>query len=119
MSSNSGEWETPQHLFDKLSELVGGFTLDPCATPANAKCERFFTKEDDGLVRSWAGERVLVNPPYGREIVTWVRKAYTESIMGGALVVCLLPARTDTAAGFFDDTSSRSTSSFRFLGCTP
>ena len=36
-----------------------------------------------------------MNPPYGRTIARWVRKAY-ESSMSGATVVCLLPARTDT-----------------------
>jgi len=88
------EWETPQSLFDELSWIYGGFTLDPCATPQNAKCTRYFTREDDGLRQRWEG-KVFVNPPYGREIDRWVRKAF-ESSQGGALVVCLLPARTDT-----------------------
>ena len=61
----------------------------------NAKCERFFTIEDDGLLQDWQG-RVWMNPPYGREIGRWMRKAY-ESSLAGATVVCLVPARTDTA----------------------
>src|SRR5579872_1504519 len=93
-SSASAEWATPQCLFDELSRLFGGFTLDPCATAANAKCETFFTRERDGLTQRWEG-KVFVNPPYGREIGRWVAKAYEESLRG-ALVVCLLPARTDT-----------------------
>lgn len=36
-----------------------------------------------------------MNPPYGRTIGDWMRKAY-ESAQAGALVVCLVPARTDT-----------------------
>jgi phage N-6-adenine-methyltransferase len=93
-SSASDEWETPQSLFDELDWIVGGFTLDPCATAQNAKCDRFFTKHEDGLAQPWEG-KVFVNPPYGREIGRWVSKAYEESLKG-ALVVCLLPARTDT-----------------------
>jgi phage N-6-adenine-methyltransferase len=93
-SSATAEWATPQFLFDELSDIYGGFTLDPCATPENAKCETFFTREDDGLAHSWEG-KVFMNPPYGRTIGLWVRKAFEESTRG-ALVVCLLPARTDT-----------------------
>ena len=88
------EWETPQSLFDELSWTYGGFTLDPCATRENAKCARFFTRVEDGLVQPWEG-KVFCNPPYGREIGRWVEKAYDAS-HHGALVVCLLPARTDT-----------------------
>jgi phage N-6-adenine-methyltransferase len=93
-SSATDEWETPQALFNELSWIYGGFTLDPCATRQNAKCARFFTRADDGLARRWDG-KVYLNPPYGREIGRWVRKAFEESLRG-ALVVCLLPARTDT-----------------------
>jgi len=93
-SSASDEWETPQALFDELDRIFGGFTLDPCATPDNAKCHHFFTRHDDGLVQPWAG-KVFMNPPYGRAIGSWVRKAW-EASLDGALVVCLLPARVDT-----------------------
>ncbi len=93
-SSGSGEWETPQKLFDKLNSKFG-FTLDVCATEKNAKCQRFFTLEDNGLARPWVGERCWMNPPYGRDIADWVAKAKVEAIMG-TLVVGLLPARTDT-----------------------
>ncbi len=92
-SSQTPEWETPQSLFDTLNNTYH-FTLDPCATPQNAKCARFFTKEQDGLSQTWTGT-VFLNPPYGREIGKWIQKAY-ESSLAGATVVCLLPARTDT-----------------------
>lgn len=88
------EWETPAKIFADLHAEFN-FTLDPCATASNAKCGRFFTAEDNGLSRSWAGERVFMNPPYGRAIGLWMWKAYRES-QGGALVVCLVFARTDT-----------------------
>jgi phage N-6-adenine-methyltransferase len=93
-SSATGEWETPQVLYDELARIFGGFTLDPCATRDNAKCAHFFTREDDGLGRDWTG-KVFMNPPYGREIGKWVKKAWAESLKG-TLVVCLLPARVDT-----------------------
>ena len=93
-SSKTNEWGTPQDTFDKLNEEFN-FTLDPCATKYNAKCPKFYTKEDDGLSQDWGGERVFMNPPYGRTINKWIEKAYKESLKG-ATVVCLIPSRTDT-----------------------
>ena len=94
MSSNTPEWATPQSFFDALNQEFH-FDLDPCSTHENAKCERHFTKEDDGLSKSWGGEIVFCNPPYGRELPKWVKKCYEES-QKGAVVVMLIPARTDT-----------------------
>ena len=87
------EWETPLSVFDPLNEEFR-FTLDPCATPETAKCEIYFTPDDDGLTQPWTPHRVFMNPPYCRnELPKWVAKAYQESLCG-ALVVCLLPAST-------------------------
>jgi len=92
--SRSVEYETPDWLFRAL-QAEFGFTLDPACTHENAKCKKHFTKEQDGLRQDWAGHSVFLNPPYGREIGKWVSKAH-QSSLAGALVVCLLPARTDT-----------------------
>ena len=93
-TSNTDIWETPQDFYDRW-DAVYHFDLDVCALPENAKCERYFTPEQDALKQDWIGV-CWMNPPYGRNIGTWVRKAY-ESAQNGATVVCLLPARTDTA----------------------
>ena len=77
-SSKTDLWETPQSFYDELDKEFQ-FTLDPCATPENAKCEMFFTKEMNGLTQNWGGNRVFCNPPYGKEIGKWVKKAYEES----------------------------------------
>jgi phage N-6-adenine-methyltransferase len=90
--SRKDDWGTPRRVFDALNAEFG-FTLDPCATPENAKCEKFYTKNDDGLSKSWAGETVFMNPPYGKEVSAWMEKAYSET---SATVVCLVSARTDT-----------------------
>jgi len=92
-SSKSDMWETPQAFFDNYN-AVYHFTLDVCAIPENAKCKRFFTPEEDGLKQPWKGV-CWMNPPYGRQIGKWVKKAY-ESSLTGATVVCLIPSRTDT-----------------------
>lgn len=94
MSSNTDEWATPRLFYEELNEEFN-FTLDPCCTKENHKCEKYYTKEDDGLTKSWKNERVFMNPPYGKEIIKWVKKAYSEN-KEGTLIVCLLPARTDT-----------------------
>jgi len=91
-SSKTDLWSTPQYFFDKLNDEFN-FTLDPCATAENAKCDKFYTKEDDGLSKDWSDERVFMNPPYGREIGRWVEKARNS---GAQVVCCLVPARTDT-----------------------
>ena len=90
----SDEWETPLELFAELNREFN-FTLDVAALPDNAKCPVFYTPGEDGLAQEWQGV-CWMNPPYGREIGKWIRKAYEESLRG-ALVVCLVPARTDTA----------------------
>lgn len=89
-SSTTPEWSTPQAFFDELDKEFH-FTLDPCATVENAKCEKFYMKEDDGLSKSWAGETVFMNPPYGREISKWIKKAYEESESS----VCVSATRKD------------------------
>jgi phage N-6-adenine-methyltransferase len=94
-SSETDEWPTPDSFFSEMVGEFGGFDLDPCCTVSSAKAPKFFTKEDDGLAQDWTG-RVWMNPPYGREIGKWMRKAH-ESHLAGAEVVCLVPARTDTA----------------------
>lgn len=94
-SSRSEEWGTPQVLFDEL-DAEFHFDVDVCATDKNAKCSKFFTKEQDGLKQSWSGKTVWCNPPYGKKIAEWVKKAYLESRGGGGCIVLLLPARTDT-----------------------
>jgi phage N-6-adenine-methyltransferase len=92
-SSKTDLWATPQEFFDKYNALYG-FNLDVCANQNNAKCSNFFSIEDNGLEQEWRGS-CWMNPPYGREIIHWMRKAY-ESSLCGATVVCLVPARTDT-----------------------
>jgi phage N-6-adenine-methyltransferase len=91
-SSLTPEWPTPAGVFQALNERHQ-FTLDACATPDNAKCKRYFTPEQDALRQEWSGT-IWCNPPYGRAIGKWLRKAW-ESSQQGATVVCLVPSRTD------------------------
>lgn len=119
-SSKSPEWPTPQKFYDALHAEFN-FTLDPCCQEDTAKCARFYTPETNGLVQDWSKDRVFMNPPYGDPqapcsegctkkrcsergfchaeyvpgIIDWMRKAHEES-QKGALVVCLVPSRTDT-----------------------
>lgn len=86
-------WGTPQWFFDALDKEFG-FTLDPCSDGTNAKCEKFYTPENSGLVADWGTESVFMNPPYS-ECEAWMAKAYSAA-QRGATVVCLVPSRTDT-----------------------
>ncbi len=111
-SSKTDEWSTPQDFFDELNKEFD-FTLDPCATPENAKCEKYYTKEDDGLKQDWSGETVFCNPPYGRAIKDWVKKCYEESKKPNTTVVMLIPARTDTS--YFHDYIYHKAKEIRFI----
>lgn len=94
-SSKSMEWETPQNLFNNLNEEFN-FTLDPCSTRENAKCEKYYTIKENGLIQDWKNETVFCNPPYGADIKKWVQKCYEENIKNNITIVMLIPARTDT-----------------------
>lgn len=91
--SGSTVWATPPALFLALNQEFD-FTIDVAADSGNAHVERYFDTDTDALRQSWAGERVFCNPPYGRDLGRWVKKAYGEAIDNGALVVMVLPART-------------------------
>ena len=103
-STGQDEYSTPQDLYDDLNKKYK-FTLDPCSTHENHKCEKYYTKAEDGLKQNWGGEVVFMNPPYSKKCKktgnpgqeAWIKKAFEES-RNGAIVVGLLPARTDTIA---------------------
>jgi phage N-6-adenine-methyltransferase len=111
-SSEDLTWETPQTFFNLL-DLEFHFTLDPCCVKETAKCDTYFTPETDGLSQSWEGHEVFMNPPYGREIGPWMHKAAEESALSGLTVVCLVPARTDTA--WWHDTVFQYNADVRFV----
>lgn len=92
-SSKSDLWSTPDDFFAELDKEFH-FTLDVCATADNAKCDDYYTEAMDGLSLKWDGI-VWCNPPYGRNINKWIKKAVNAALRG-ATVVMLLPARTDT-----------------------
>ena len=94
-SSKTDNWTTPIEFYRRLNEEFR-FNLDPCADEFNHKCDKYFTKEQDGLKQDWGGYRVYCNPPYGRNIDEWVKKAYEEGHKENTLVCMLIPARTDT-----------------------
>ena len=94
-SSNKSEWTTPQEFYEELDREFH-FTLDPCADDFNHKCEKYYTKEQDGLAQDWGGEVVFCNPPYGnKETGIWTKKCYEEALKPNTTVVLLIPARTD------------------------
>jgi len=95
-SSRSDNWPTDPAVFRNLELRFGPFDLDPCASHENAKCPRYFTRADDGLAQEWTG-RVFVNPPYGRQLALWMQKAHEAAQTTAEVVVCLVPARVDTA----------------------
>jgi len=97
-SSVRPDWETPDELFAALHKFYN-FTVDVAASEHNAKLERYYSVNTNGLCRNWGDERVWCNPPYGREISDWVDKALSateDDPYSAEIVVMLVPARTDT-----------------------
>ena len=111
-SSKTDLWSTPHDFFDTLNQEFN-FTLHPCATTENAKCQKFYTIKENGLSQNWEGERVFCNPPYGRAVKDWVKKCFIESQKPNTLVVLLIPARTDTS--YFHDYIYKKTKEIRFV----
>lgn len=93
-TSQKDDWETPKDFFEKLDKHFN-FEWDLAASNNNSKCSKFFTKENSALKEDWGGLNgwLWCNPPYGKELRHWVKKA-SES---RANVVMLIPARTDTS----------------------
>ena len=115
------DWETPHGFFADLDDEFH-FTLDVCASQDNAKCARYFTTADDGLAQPWEGV-CWMNPPYGRGVDRWIRKAY-ESSLQGATVVCLVKSTTIRSGGTRTRhtrrcATSRDVSSFTAPGIEP
>lgn len=93
--SGDPEYYTPQDLFLYLDNIFC-FDVDVCAKPGVNKVETFYSPEEDGLSREWAGN-CWMNPPYASaEMKQWIRKAYVSARDNKATTVCLLPASTDT-----------------------
>lgn len=109
-SRESDEWQTPPEVFDPLRKEFD-LQVDVCATKENAKLPEYFSREADGLTQRWAPRRCWMNAPYSR-VAAWICKAEMEA-WRGALVVALLPARTDTA--WFHNTILANGYEVRFL----
>ena len=90
------DWATPRWLFALLDREFH-FTLDVCADAENAKCAGYLNQETNGLLTPWGKRVCWMNPPYGqKQLPQWMKKAHIESKCG-AVVVCLVPSRTDAS----------------------
>lgn len=92
-ASKKQDYATPWDLFNVLNDEFH-FTLDVCADEQNRKVDKYFSIKDDGLSQDWKGV-CWMNPPY-KDMKKWIIKAYEESIKHDSIVVCLIPARTNT-----------------------
>mgnify|MGYP000993835066 CR=1 FL=1 len=97
-SSKKEDWETPQLFFNELNKKYK-FNWDLASSDANAKCVNHFTVGDDSLSQDWSAleGNLWLNPPYGRDLKRWVKKAYESSLNREGVLVMLIPSRTDTS----------------------
>lgn len=108
-SATRTDWRTPTWLVSSIESFFRsvsggevGIQLDPCASPKRAAhfARRNIHPPADGLRENWAGQNVYCNPPYGRGIRDWARKAcalrHEDLIDGTTNVILLIPAAVDT-----------------------
>ena len=111
---------TPRWLFRALDDEFR-FTLDVAASAHNAKCEKYFDAETNGLLQSWQNQVVWCNPPYESEhLQAWMSKAWNEC-KKNCTAVLLVPCKTDQA--WFHDVALRGEIRFikgrvKFIGST-
>jgi phage N-6-adenine-methyltransferase len=86
--NDTERWQTPPEIFDPLMEEFN-FDLDAAADSDTTRCLRFLW---DSLKIDWPGDRIWMNPPYGRKLEPFVRKADEEAAKGKTLVA-LIPFR--------------------------
>lgn len=99
------DYETPRSVFDPLNAEFE-FDLDAAASATNALCPYYLTKKDDALSNrskeeGWPGERIWLNPPYGKQLKFFVAAAFWQAFARYKLVVLLIPSHT--AEGWFHD----------------
>lgn len=98
-SSDTDQWYTPSEIIDLVQQVLGSIDLDPCSNSKdapNVPASNHFTIEDDGLLQEWRG-RIYMNPPYGRDIILWVKRLQGEFELGNVTeAIALVPSRTDT-----------------------
>jgi len=66
--ARNDEMYTPSFLIEAARDVMGSIDLDPASCEVanrTVKADRFYTKEQNGLDKTWAGN-VWLNPPYSR-----------------------------------------------------
>ena len=93
-NSKAIEYSTPVKLFKPLQEEFD-LKIDVCASDKNYKCNTYWTKEDNSLIKDWIGN-CWMNPPFSRELNKWVKKLHNDTKKFGGTKVCLIPVRSNT-----------------------
>ena len=103
IGTGENEWYTPAEYVELAREVMGGIDLDP-ASCAQANevvgAATFYTKEDDGLSKDWAG-RLWLNPPYSRDLMPAFVEKLRTSFMDGAVDQAVLVSHNNTDTAWF------------------
>lgn len=86
-SSNTDNWATPQELFNELNSEFH-FTLDPCADDKNHKCDKYFTRKEDGLLQNWGGNECSAIPLMVKKYINGLRNAIKKVVKNIQLLFC-------------------------------
>lgn len=98
-SSDTADHYTPPEIVALAVRTLGAIDLDPCSNSKRdpvIPAREHYTRAENGLSLPWIG-RVYMNPPYGREIILWIKKLLSEYEAGRvSAAIALVPARVDT-----------------------
>lgn len=92
--SDSERWRTPPEIWNPLHREFH-FDLDACADAETKRVPRYLL--DALSAEAWPKGRVYINPPYGRKLEAFVRRAAAEAASGNTVIVALIPFRCRAA----------------------
>lgn len=107
VSHNSGEneWYTPPEYIKAATAVMGRIDLDPASSKkANdtVKASKYYSKQDDGLSKVWAG-KVWMNPPYASGLIRLFVGKFVSHVDNGDIKEGIVLVNNATETNWFNE----------------
>lgn len=103
-NTGENEWYTPPEYIKSAVFVMGRIDLDPASSEIANKtvgASMFFTKEDNGLDKFWAG-KVWMNPPYATELIKLFAAKYVKHVQNGDISEGIVLVNNATETDWFN-----------------